>query len=370
MWSEKLQNGKVRYVERYKDPLTLKDKKISITMSKDTAANRKTALEELTRKIESAQCLVTTDNITLQQLYDRYIAYQIKTVKASTVERNTRTLKKLVKTFGNDVIVDKLTVSYITDKLLGMHVSAVTMNEYIRRFKAMANWGKQMELHSNYKLCDNLTYFKETSTKRERIQDKYLEPDEIKTILEYMINGECWQWYYLTKFLLLSGLRIGEAIALENVDVGNKYISVRKTFDNINKIVTTPKTLTSNRDVFIQPELTEVIKQYNLYCREQDLQNDIRSPLFFHSRKGDYISYWAYEKYLRESAEHVLGRKITAHVLRHTHASLLLAEGISIDTISRRLGHENSQITKRIYLHVVEKLKQNDDEQIKLAKIL
>lgn len=370
MWSETLKNGKVRYAERYKDPLTLKDKKISITMSKDTAANRKAALEELTRKIEAAQCLVTTENITLQQLYDRYIAYQIKTVKASTVERNTRTLNKLVRIFGSDVIVDKLTVVYITEKLLDMHVSAVTMNEYIRRFKAMINWGKQMELHSNYKLCDNLTYFKETSTKRERIQDKYLEPDEIKDLLKYMADGNRWQWYYLTKFLLLSGLRIGEAIALENADVGNKYISVGKTFDNINKIVTTPKTITSNRDVFIQPELTEVIRQYRLYCKELDLQNGIKSPLFFHSRKGVYISYWAYEKYLRESAEHVLNRKISAHTLRHTHASLLLAEGVSIDTISRRLGHENSRITKSIYLHVVEKLKQNDDEQVKLTKIL
>lgn len=370
MWSETLKNGKIRYVERYKDPLTLKDKKISITMSKDTASNRKTALEELTRKIETIQCSVTTENTTLQQLYNRYIAYQIKTVKASTVERNTRTLKKLVKIFGNNVIVDKLSVSYITEKLLGMNVSAITMNEYIRRFKAMLNWGKQMELHSNYKLCDNLTYFKESSTRRERIQDKYLEPDEIKALLEYMMKGECWQWYYLTRFLLLSGLRIGEAIALEDSDVTDKYIMVGKTFDNINKIVTTPKTITSNREVFIQPELAETIRKYRLYRNEIHLQNGIRSSLFFFSKKGEYIPYWSFEKYLREASKKVLGRKISAHTLRHTHASLLLAEGISIDTISRRLGHENSRITKSIYLHVVEKLKQNDDAQLSLAKIL
>ncbi|MFR8313824.1 MAG: hypothetical protein ACLVBP_16545 [Ruminococcus sp.] len=36
----------------------------------------------------------------------------------------------------------------------------------------------------------------------------------------------------------------------------------------------------------------------------------------------------------------------------HTHASLLLEQGISIDTISRRLGHENSDVTREIYLHV------------------
>lgn len=371
MWCEVLSNNRIKYVERYKDPLTLKDKKVSITLSgRDTAANRKAALEELTRKIDEAQCLVSTENITLQQLYDKYMAYQQKTVKASTVERNTRTLKKLVRNFDGNVIVDKITVPYITDQLLSMNVSPVTMNEYIRRFKAMLNWGRKMDLHSNYKLCDNLTYFKEPTTKRERIQDKYLEPDEIKLLLDYMENGGCWQWYYLTQFLLLSGLRIGEAIALENSDIGEKYISVGKTYDNINKIVTVPKTLTSNRDVFIQPELAKVIKRYRLYRKELNLQNGTKSPLFFNSRNGGYISYYSYEKYLREASWFVLKRNITAHVLRHTHASLLLAEGISIDAISRRLGHENSQITKKIYLHVVEKLKESDENQIKLAKIL
>ena len=56
---------------------------------------------------------------------------------------------------------------------------------------------------------------------------------------------------------------------------------------------------------------------------------------------------------------------MTSHVLRHTHASLLLAEGISIDTISRRLGHENSKITREIYLHVTEKLKEKDNSTLK-----
>lgn len=45
------------------------------------------------------------------------------------------------------------------------------------------------------------------------------------------------------------------------------------------------------------------------------------------------------------------------HDLGHTHASLLLEQGVSIDTISRRLGHENSVITRKIYLHVTKNLK-------------
>lgn len=60
---------------------------------------------------------------------------------------------------------------------------------------------------------------------------------------------------------------------------------------------------------------------------------------------------------------------ITVHALRHTHASLLLEKGVSIDTISRRLGHKNSKITREIYLHVTEKLKEKDNSQIAAINI-
>jgi integrase len=47
-----------------------------------------------------------------------------------------------------------------------------------------------------------------------------------------------------------------------------------------------------------------------------------------------------------------------------------MENGLSIDLISRRLGHENSQITKEVYLHITEKLKERDNEQIKNVKII
>ena len=65
---------------------------------------------------------------------------------------------------------------------------------------------------------------------------------------------------------------------------------------------------------------------------------------------------------MRHASETCLGRRVKVHALRHTHASLLLAEGVSIDLISRRLGHENSKITREIYLHITEKLKKRDNE--------
>jgi integrase len=44
---------------------------------------------------------------------------------------------------------------------------------------------------------------------------------------------------------------------------------------------------------------------------------------------------------------------VTLHSLRHTHASMLIANGVDILTISRRLGHSSPTITLSIYGHLV-----------------
>jgi integrase len=47
--------------------------------------------------------------------------------------------------------------------------------------------------------------------------------------------------------------------------------------------------------------------------------------------------------------------KVTFHALRHTHASALIAAGVDIVTISRRLGHSSPDITLRVYSHLFDK---------------
>ena len=47
-----------------------------------------------------------------------------------------------------------------------------------------------------------------------------------------------------------------------------------------------------------------------------------------------------------------LGIKITLHALRHTHASQLIAAGMDVVTISRRLGHASPTITLGVYGHL------------------
>lgn len=371
MWSEIPAPGKIKYIERYTDPLSLKQKRVSITLDgRDTAANRKAAQAELARKIAAAApASISQENTTLDMLLAAYTAYQEKTVKRSTCNRNHGTLSHLNKLFGGDSIVNNLTAQYVKETLVSAGYAPGTMNEYIRRFKAMINWGYANDYCDNPELTRKLKCFKDTPH-REKIKDKYLEPEELKKLLAYMQNTDKPQWYYLTLFLSLTGLRIGEAIALDVSDIGEKYIHVTKNYDVVNHIITTPKTLTSTRDVYIQPELRTMLKKYLHWSKEYKFNNGIQSMHLFYHSSGDYVAYDSYNKYLREVSTSVLGRRIVPHTLRHTHASMLMANRVDIDTISRRLGHENSQITREIYLHVMNKLIESDNEQIKGVKLL
>ena len=369
MWVENLSNGKFKFVERYTDYITGKQKKVSVTLDKNTASSRKLAIEMLNKKIQD-KIPITNDKLTLDGLIQKYLDHQHKTVKLSTYERNYNSMQTIKKMFGSDVLVERLSSPYINNTFLSSGKSPTALNELLRRFKALLRWGYKNDYIDNINYLDKIDSFKEP-TKKEKIKDKYLETDEVNSLLAAIENEEQYHWFYLTKFLLLTGLRIGEAIALTNKDIhmNTKTIDVHKTFNPNTKLTTTPKTQCSIREVFIQDELLSCMIKISIYFNEIKSMNDVCNDFVFTGRNGCQVSYEAYSKYLRTISKKVLKRKISVHTLRHTHASLLLAEGVHIETISRRLGHENSKITKEIYLHVTKKLKNLDNERIRNINI-
>lgn len=370
MWIEETKSGKFKFCERYTDYVTGKQKRVSVTLDKNTPKNRKLALEILSKKAKTIQPTVP-QHLTFSLLVDKYRLYQEKTVKLSTYKRNYFAANTLLNLLGEDTLVDKLSASYVIDNFIESGKEAGTLNELLTRFKAMMRWAYQNDYIDNISFLDKLVKFKDIS-KRDKIKNKFLEPHEISILLDKIKSTNCWHWFFFTKFLLLSGLRPGEAVALNNddIDLVKRIIYVNKTYDSANKIITTPKTSCSIREVYIQDELLKLINDITLYSNEKRLENNKDNSCLFVNPSGNMIEYYAFCKFLRENSNLIQDKILTPHTLRHTHASLLLAEGVSVDTISRRLGHENSKITKEIYLHITEKLKQKDNEQINGINLL
>lgn len=368
MWVKKEPStGKIRYCERYTDYMTGKKKDVSITFDKDTRHNRKEAQRILQERI-NADLSPEPVNIPFSQLVAEYEKDQERTVKKSTYTRNHFTMNTLTALIGADTLVDRITARYVKNRFIATGKSAATLNEYLKRFKALMRWGYKADLIGSVAFLDKIEPFRDREKKAPE-KKKYMESEELHRLLAGM---EVEKWKLLTEFLVLSGLRCGEAIALDrkDVDLNEKVIRIRKTYDTNNKIITSAKTDNSMDDVAIQPELEAVIAKINSYMLQQQLFKRYRTKIFMSDEAGNYLNYFSYNKYLKETALATIGRPLTAHSLRHTHASLLFEQGFTLDEVARRLRHGNSKVTREIYIHVTQRLKEKDAKKIQAVNLL
>lgn len=364
MFKQKMQNGKIKYGEWYIDPLTDKRKRVFVTI-KSTGRKSDDRLAEDALKAKIRRLYSEADQpdaITLKDLKNKYVAYQQTHTKRQTAYAATMRLNTIIRLLDEDTYADRLTAAYISERL---DAPPITYNERLTRFKAWIRWAYRMDLVQDISYLDKLTPKKADSV-RVRDAEKYLEHDEIRALLDGMTID---RWRLLTEFLLLSGLRIGEAIALNDSDVGD-VIHITKTFvRNIQEISTT-KTETSTRDIDVQPELADCIRRIRKFVRTEQVEFGYRSDLFFPAFGGGYIQYDVYSKYFRENTERLLGRRLTPHSLRHTHTAMLAEAGVPLETISRRLGHADSAVTREVYMHVTDNMRQRDRERLLQVKIL
>lgn len=365
MWIEK-RGEKLYAYDRYTDYLSGKIKRVSVPIEKDSKQARNKAANLLKAKIDAAREQEPNQVMTLKGLKEAYISYQKKLLKESTTHRNDNILTIAINLIGPDTLCDRLSAGAVMSALLSAKKSNTTINTYLIRLKAMLRWGYQNDLCPD--IAGKLKLLPDKS-EREKIADKYLEKKDLQKFLDGM-KVELWK--NLTQFLALSGLRIGEALALEyaDIDIRNRLIHVTKTYAPTTKTVQTPKTADSVRDVYMQDELLTLCRQLLAKARRSALELGYQGKLLFCDLDGNYIVYDVYEKYLRENGKSILGRNVTSHVMRHTMTSLFAEAGVSLDVIARRLGHHDSRLTRDIYLHCTQAQREKDHEAVRQISIL
>lgn len=359
--------GKVRYCEEFLDPMTNKWRTASVTFDCDNTRNKKEAFGILREKINN-MLKPHTANISLSDLIAEYKKDQVDLWRKSSYDRVCCALSFIEATLGGAVIVENLSGRYVKNKFLASGRPASALNFFLKRFKTLIRWAYKNDLISSIKSIDKIDYFP-NSRKDKNINMKYLETEELHRLIDGMHQPA---WALFTEFLALSGLRCGEAIALnkKDVDLKNMLIHVSKTYDSNNKIIGPTKNINSNDDVIIQPQLADVIRRINIFVQRQQVEYGYRSNIFFSNKEGDYLSYKAYAAYFKNHAIKTIGRPLTAHSLRHTHASLLFEAGFTLDEVARRLRHGDSKITRDVYIHVTKKLKEKDAEKIRAVTLL
>ena len=341
--------------ERVKMPETGLSKIVSVKIKGKGIKAENEAFKRLQEKIEQ----IAFKRLLFSEAISLYLTDIEKNLKPSSVRKARISLHSILEITG-DAYLDNMTAGFVRKKFISSGRENRTLNGFLKIFKTFWLWCYRNDLVHSREVFDKLTPFQDTP-KKERIQDKFLETNEMNALLDAMHEE---RWKLVSKALLLSGLRIGEFIALDKNDVRGDYIHVTKTYDANNKIITSAKTFDSKRDVFIQKELREVLDEIAKYTKWQAQVCGYETIIFFPDVDGDRLKYYAYRNYLSYLSQKVLHRTISAHTLRHSHCSMLALAGVPLEQISARLGHSDSRITKEIYLHRMQELKDRENARL------
>ena len=189
---------------------------------------------------------------------------------------------------------------------------------------------------------------------------KYLNQYELHKLLDDLDLSTELNLDWLILLIAKTGMRFSEALALtpKDFDFTHQMLSVSKTWDYKNK--EGGFLLTKNKSSVRKIPLDwQTVMQFSGMLKT--LPED--QPIFvtkrvYNSTVNDLLTRHC------KNAEIPI---ISVHGLRHTHASLLLFAGVSIASVSRRLGHSNITTTQKTYLHIIQELESRDVDLIMRA---
>jgi integrase len=156
------------------------------------------------------------------------------------------------------------------------------------------------------------------------------------------------------------GARRGELLAIRWSDLdwtSGKIRIERSLYQAKGKLGIKPTKTRQARTVTVPPSLIEYLRLH----REQQEQNralfgpDYRDDLdlIFADPSGDYLLPSSVTRAAVRLAKKAGLNGIGLHTMRHTHASQLLAAGVPVTNVSKRLGHRDPYTTAKIYAHAL-----------------
>ncbi len=146
---------------------------------------------------------------------------------------------------------------------------------------------------------------------------------------------------------VMTGLRIGEILALRWGRINFAAGTVRVEETCYKGHFGTPKTRASRREVPLTPAVTRALQAHRVSCR--DTANE---ALVFVTRRGTPLA----SNNLRKRQLHPASQRaelgsINWHSLRHTHGTLLHEQGTPLRVAQAQLGHSHMTTTLQVYTH-------------------
>ena len=199
--------------------------------------------------------------------------------------------------------------------------------------------------------------------KAKKPKRKYYDDDQCKILLENLEQLDEEQIKYKTAIILtvFTGVRLGELMGLEwnDIDFRNGIVSINRSSQYLadtGVFTKVPKTESSIREVAIPDFVISLLEEYKLWYEEQ---KSLYGELWIDSNRlfvqaddrpmhPSTISKW-FVKFIGQIGLPV----INFHGLRHTNATLLIAQNIDVAVVAARLGHAQITTTFNFYVHPI-----------------
>ena len=211
---------------------------------------------------------------------------------------------------------------------------------------------------------------KATPPKLQRREVNYFQPEDVTAILE-ALEEEPLKWRVLVHLLIVTGCRRGEILGLKwekiDLETGRARIDTTLLYAKDRGLYESTTKTGNVRTVGLPKETVQLLREWYKECLALRLANGDRwhnTGYVFIRDDGqpmhpDSIAHW-----LRAFSERHALPHINAHAFRHTVASVLIANGTDVVTVSKQLGHLDVSTTETFYSHIIEENKQKATECI------
>ena len=199
--------------------------------------------------------------------------------------------------------------------------------------------------------------------KAKKPKRKYYDDDQCKILLENLEQLDEEQIKYKTAIILtvFTGVRLGELMGLEwsDIDFRNGIISINRSSQYLADkgiFTKTPKTESSIREVAIPEFVISLLEEYKLWYEEQKtLYGELwdNSNRLFVQANGKPMNPSTISKWFVKFIGQIGLPVINFHGLRHTNATLLIAQNVDVAVVAARLGHAQITTTLNFYVHPI-----------------
>lgn len=318
-------------------------------------------------KLEQELSQVNQDlaNISLADYYDRWFKlYKERGLNHYTVARYKNIGHVLRRYFQNTRLRD-IRRSHYQEMInwYGAKHAPVTVSKLNCAVRTCVNYAIDDDI-----VTKNFTNnVKVAANKNRKRKVEYLTMKEIQQLRNATLDGiNCHSVSrYMIYLAIYTGMRKGEIQALtwNDIDFIHNTISINKSWDDLTKTLKPTKTASSNRVIPVNPEVLN---------RLRDLKAN-HSTMVFRNVQGNIPTSTALNKCLRSimSSVGIEKQGFHFHSLRHVHVAYLLAKGVDIYGISKRLGHANISITQNTYAYLIDEFQAKNNQEIisKLAEL-